>query len=81
MRAIRETVTVEPDGVLRVRSPELPCGASVEVIVLVPEGVANPESAPTEKRSLRSLFGSGRGCFKSVEEVDEYLRNLRGAPA
>ncbi len=35
MTAIRQTVTVKPNGLIEFQSPELPPGETVEVIVLV----------------------------------------------
>lgn len=69
--AIRQQVTVQPGGLVEVRSPELKPGTSAEVIVLVAEGEAPP---PT---TWMSFFGSGRGLFSSVEEIDAYIRELR----
>ena len=70
--AIRQQVTVQPGGVVEVRSPELTPGARAEVIVLV-EG--DPALRP--QRSLESFIGAGQGQFRSVEEVDSYIRELR----
>lgn len=36
--AIRQTVTVQPDGRIEIRSPELRPGAQADVIVLVDDG-------------------------------------------
>jgi hypothetical protein len=73
--AIKERVTVQPGGVIEIRSPELTPGTSAEVIVLV------EASAPTGAQPLAptwaSFIGSGRGGFKSVAEVDAYIRGLR----
>ena len=71
--AIRQQVTVQPGGVVEVRSPELTPGARADVIVLV-----EPAPAPAdEPRRLVSFIGAGKGSFGSVEEVDTYIRELR----
>jgi hypothetical protein len=68
--AIKQQVTVQPGGVIEIRSPELKPGTSAEVIVLV-------EDQPSSQRTWASFIGSGRGQFKSVEEIDAYIRELR----
>ena len=69
--AIRQRVTVQPGGVIEVRSPELTAGARAEVIILLEE----PQETP--RRSLRSIIGSGKGCFATPEEADAFLRQER----
>ena len=69
--AIRQRVTVQPGGVIEVRSPELTAGARAEVIILLEE----PQEPP--RRSLRSIIGSGKGCFATPEEADAFLRQER----
>jgi hypothetical protein len=44
--AIRQHVTVQPGGVVEIRSPELPAGARAEVIVLLERTAAAQPSAP-----------------------------------
>ncbi len=69
--AIKQTVTVQPGGVIEVRSIDLKEGTTAEVIVLV-------ESLdPSERRTLTSFIGSAKGSFKSRAEVDAYVRGLR----
>ena len=72
--AIRQQVTVQPGGVIEVRSPELTPGAQAEVIVLIE---AAPATGVAPKRTLSSFIGAGKGSFRSVEEVDAYIRELR----
>jgi len=87
--AIRQRVTVQPGGVIEIRSPELTPGASAEVIVLVGEdapagangaaggpapGVTPPPPPPS---TWATFIGSGSGRFKTAEEVDAYVRGLR----
>jgi hypothetical protein len=72
VRAIKQHVTVEKGGVVRVQSPDLPEGAKAEVIVLVERRVKT-------QPSLSSFFGTGQGCFTSIEEVDTFIRSERDA--
>ena len=68
--AIKQTVTVQPGGVIEVRSPDLQEGTAAEVIILI--------QGPTPaRRPLASFIGSGRGLFKDADEVDSYVRGLR----
>ncbi|HYE19145.1 MAG TPA: hypothetical protein VEA69_11910 [Tepidisphaeraceae bacterium] len=73
--AIKQTVTVGPGGVVQVSSPELRVGARAEVIVLVdaPEDASPSTPGP----GLSSFIGKGKGLFKSVEEVDQFIRSER----
>ena len=66
--AIRQQVTVGPGGVIEIRSSELPVGARAEVIVLLEDAEAPPAG------SLRSIIGSGKGCFATPQEADAFLR-------
>jgi hypothetical protein len=70
--AIKQTVTVEPGGIVRVTSAQLEVGARAEVIVLV-EGVPVPATAAP----LASFIGAARGAFSSVEEIDAHIRQER----
>jgi hypothetical protein len=71
--AIRQRVTVQPGGVIEVRSPDLRPGSSAEVIVLV------EQPASESQRPLASFVGSAKGSFSSVEEVDAFIRSERDA--
>jgi hypothetical protein len=68
---IRQYVTVQPGGVVEVRSPELAPGTRAEVIV-IPQ-----ETGPLERRTLRSMIGSSRGCYATPEEAVAFLRKER----
>jgi hypothetical protein len=70
--ALRQKVIVQPGGVIEIKSPDLPVGASAEVIVLL-------ESAPIPPRSLVSLIGAAKGGFASTEEIDTFIRREREA--
>jgi hypothetical protein len=74
--AIKQTVTVEPGGVVRVTSPELQAGARAEVIVLV-ERPGDGGRGAAGGRSLTSFLGAGKGVYGSVEEIDTFIRNER----
>jgi hypothetical protein len=72
MQAIRQHVTVQPNGLIQVHVPELKPGTVAEVIIL--------ESAelPPPKR-LADSVGKGRGAFATPEEVDTFIRKERDA--
>ena len=70
VQALRQTVVVQRGGHVEVNSPELPEGASAEVIVML-EG---PMSSPY---SMVSMIGAGKGRFSSVEEIDAFIRKER----
>ncbi|WP_409878151.1 hypothetical protein [Dendronalium sp. ChiSLP03b] len=56
---------------MKICSPELPTGATVEVIILL-------ESLPQQsEKSLTSFIGSAKGSFTTPEEVDKFIRQER----
>ncbi|MBI1800187.1 MAG: hypothetical protein HYR71_00980 [Chloroflexi bacterium] len=69
---VRQKVIVGPDGLIEVRSPDLPPGAVAEVIVLV-------EDRPAPAPSLVQMLGAGKGSFATPAEADEFLRKERAA--
>ena len=73
-QAIKERVTIQPGGLIEIRRPELPVGATAEVIVIVNDAINDIPAV-----SLGSLFGKVRGCFKSGEEADAFIRSEREA--
>ena len=73
VRAIKETVTIQPGGLIEIRRTDLPEGASAEVIVMVEEQPAAPPLP------LSSFLGKGKGCFESAAEVDQFIRRERDA--
>lgn len=68
-RTIRQRTVVLPGGHIEVQSDDLPAGTEVEVIVLLP--------APQAGVSYLSLFGAGRGAYRSPGEADTFLRKER----
>jgi hypothetical protein len=71
--AIRQEVTVEQAGVLVIRSPRLSPGDRAEVTVVIDEG------EKPAKHSLKSLIGTGKGCFATPEDADSFIRQERDA--
>lgn len=68
IKTIHETVVVKANGVIELRSGELlPAGTPAEVTVTYEADQGPPPP-------LTSLFGSCKGCFKDVREVDEFIR-------
>lgn len=68
---IRQKAIVKPGGVVEISSPELPLGATVEVIVLLESPSKKPE------KSLTSFIGTARGNFATPQEVDRFIRKER----
>ena len=69
--AIRKSVTIQAEGVIEVRSPQLHTGARADVIVILDDEPQAP------RRPLASYVGACKGTFRTVEEVDEYIRRER----
>ncbi|WP_373528516.1 hypothetical protein [Nostoc sp.] len=73
LNGLRQQAIVKLGGVVEICSPELPVGATVEVIVLL-------ESPPKDsEKPLTSFIGSARGSFNTPEEVDKFIRQERDA--
>jgi hypothetical protein len=70
VRAIRETVTVEAGGVVRLCSQELSPGSRVEVIVI-------PEMCVPHGAALTSFKGSAKGVYDSPKHADMFIRSER----
>jgi len=62
-----------PGDRIELTDPELPCGQSVDVFVLLPEG---PATARPSAIDVLAQAPGGR-LFKTAEEVDTYLREER----
>lgn len=76
IRAIRQSVVVQPGGRIEVTAPELKAGTQAEVIVLE-QGPARADEGPLVP--LASLVGSCKGMFATPEEADEFLQRERDA--
>ena len=68
--AFSQEVTIQPGGVVRIQSPELPAGARARVVVIVEEAGAEPPP-------LATLAGRSRPVFKTAAEVDSFIRRER----
>ena len=77
MVTFRETVTVGPGGTVQVKSDHLRPGVEVEVMVVARTPASPPPTTEELARPLTSFIGSAKGNFKSVEEIDAYIRELR----
>ncbi len=71
--ALRLMVEVQPGGKIELVSDQLPVGASVEVIVLL------PELHPAPRPSILTVLADAPGhlAFQNAEDVDTYLRSER----
>jgi hypothetical protein len=74
VQTIKERVTVEAGGVIRLRRPELREGTIAEVFVVV-DGAVGASTVP----EITELFGKAKGSFASSEEADAFLRSERDA--
>jgi len=68
---LRQKAIVQLGGIVEVRSPELPAGATVEVIVLL------ETSDQLAAQGLSCFIGAAQGNFASPEEVDQFMRQER----
>ncbi|MCC6424595.1 MAG: hypothetical protein IT447_14065 [Phycisphaerales bacterium] len=71
MTSIRQSVIVQPGGVVEVRSPQLKVGAQADVTVVI------EDQPSTQRRTLVSFIGSGMGLFNNAHEIDAQIRELR----
>ena len=71
-QTLRQRVIIQPGGRIELQSPELRARDEAEVIVSV---------LPGERRDISplSLIGSGKGLFKSADEVDAYINEQRAS--
>jgi hypothetical protein len=74
MNAIRQEVTVQQNGIIEVRSPELRTGDEAEVIVLI-KPAPRLEASDDEKRNWRDFMGCFKGDHGSAdnESIDRDL--------
>lgn len=73
LNGLKQTVIVQPGGLIEVRSPDLPPGATVEVIVLL-------ESIPQDNQlGISRFIGAASGSFATPEQADEFIRQERDA--
>lgn len=69
--AIQQDITVEQAGIIVIKSPRLNRGARAKVTVVIADG------STAQASGLKSLIGSGSGCFATPEEADDFLREER----
>ena len=72
MKTIDVSATVERDGELHIRSPELKAGQHVEARLVL----ENPARGDQSLLALRGVF---KGTWGSAEEIDRYLKDERGS--
>ncbi|MBN3888893.1 MAG: hypothetical protein HWQ43_06845 [Nostoc sp. JL31] len=73
LNGLRQQAIVKTGGVVEISSPELPAGATVEVIVLLESPAKHSE------KPLSSFIGSSKGSFATPKEVDKFIRQERDA--
>ncbi len=72
--AFSKEVTIQPGGVVRIQSPELPAGARARVVVIIAEPGEEPGGEPPP---LVTLAGRSRPAFRTAAEVDSFIRQER----
>jgi len=70
VHAVRQHVTVQPDGIIQIHVPEFKAGTIAEVIIM-------ESSEHVGKRAIASFIGKGQGCFATAQEADAFIRNER----
>lgn len=70
---LRTQATVQPGGLVEIRSAELPEGATVEIVLFI----KTPGPEETRDQNLVDFIGAAKGLFSSVEDVDTYIREER----
>jgi hypothetical protein len=72
-RAIKIRTTVQPGGRIEVNTPDLPAGKPVKVTIEM------EDASSSEGSSILDVLAGCEGgrLFKSVEEVDAYIREER----
>ncbi len=77
---IREKAWIQPDGIIRLTSPDLPAaGVEAEVLVMFDDPKPSRDPLPSSLPPLSSLIGSAKGAFSTAREVDEFLQKERDA--
>ncbi len=71
LRAIKQQVTVPPDGVIKIYSKELQPGSQAEIIVILKQ---LPKPPP---QGLLRFMGKGKGAFATAEQADAFIRGER----
>lgn len=73
--ALRLITEVQPGGKIEIANAQLPVGASVEVIVLLPPAPAEPS------RSILAVLADAPGhlAFQTADDADAYLQSERNA--
>lgn len=74
--ALRMEAVVLPGHRVEVRSPELPEGATVEVIVVLPPGAGRPRQSMLE---FVQGLPPGPALFQTPEEADRLLKEEKDA--
>ena len=77
VRAVKQHVTVAPDGSIAIRSPDLPPGACAEVIVLL-ESADSTEAAPPDPAARLVAFKElQRQLNLTPEKAEAWLKEIR----
>lgn len=77
LRAVRQHVTIGPEGSIAIRSPDLLPGAQAEVIVLLDEDEATGAAALDPAARLAALDEVQRLLNLTPEKADAWLWEIR----
>lgn len=66
----QQTVVIQSGGLISLSDPELPAGMDAKVTIEVVPG-------RKELPSLESYRGKGTGLFRSADDIDAYIREMR----
>lgn len=78
--AIRQQVTVQPGGVIEIRSPELEPGSRAEVIVLIGSDPGPGSHGSADWRRHAGALRSGRSDLSDNEHIDADLAREHADP-
>ncbi|HLF25279.1 MAG TPA: hypothetical protein VJG32_02990 [Anaerolineae bacterium] len=74
LNAIRQTVTVQPGGVIVIRQPELPAGTQAEVIVVLEAATLSPRE-PFDSAAFRAALAESG--YDTPEKIVELVRQVK----
>jgi hypothetical protein len=76
VRAVKQTVTVGPGGMVEIRSPELLEGSRAEVIVLVESAATTPTQQEIAER-LEALDRLQKALNLTPESAEKWMAEIR----
>ncbi len=71
LNAIKQQVTIPPDGVIKISSKEFQPGSQAEIIVIL------KQLPPSPPQGLLRFMGKGKGAFATPKQADAFIRGER----